>query len=166
LGDFSGIASPPTINRLWEISIEGKESGIWTFWHAYVFSSTHGAEYRLYYWEYGEATVIEITDALSNPSVWCLNIFDHQFVSNSEDALHIHAGSPGSWMPVGLAAPASAPTVSYSGAASTGYRKYKYTYTVSTDVADRPYTIESNASAELEVNFSNGEDIEITMTPS
>lgn len=163
LVDFSAIAGLVAIHRLWECNLEGQDGGgNWVWWNAYVFSSGT----NLYYYDQGDGTTVVITNTLSNTDIWCVNIFDNQFVSNGEDALHIHAGTPGTWMPVGLAIPALAPTNVNAVGVLTGYKKYKYTYTRPTTVAGQPYHIESNPSPELTVQFVAGQQTVITMIPS
>lgn len=164
--DFSGIAGGVTIVRLWEAALEGQDAGVWVFWYAYVFSS--GTILR--YHDQSDDTTIQITNALSNPDIWALNAFDHQFISNNEDALHIHAGSPGSWMPVGLAPPVAAPATATAPGVLTGFKKYKYAYATDTSVADRPYRIESNPSPEVQVTAAApgliNQQVTLTMVPS
>ncbi len=159
--DFSAIAGGVDIVRLWEAALEGQTGGVWEFWYAYVFSSG----VKLYYHDTSDNTTVVVTSTLSNPDIWTVNVFDNQFVSNKEDEIHIHAGSPGSWVPVGLDAPTVAPTAgALIGGALTGLKSYKYTYVRKTAVGI-PYEMESNASDILTVEYT-AEQTTITMTAS
>lgn len=165
LVDFSHIAGGITIVRLWESNLEGQDGGgNWVWWNAYVFSSGT----TLYYYDQSDATTVIITSALSNPNIWCVNIFDNQFVSNGEDALHIHAGGVTTWMPVGIIPPTLKPGSALAGGLLNNIKRYKYTYTRPTTVAGQPYMIESNPSPEETVDFGvgPGQSVTITMVPS